>query len=56
MTKKNEEIILENTEEIKINEGMLSWAGKIFFAGVAAYLAGVGLGNLQTNHPIYLLN
>lgn len=26
-----------------LQEASLSWAGKIFFAGVAAYLAGIGL-------------
>jgi hypothetical protein len=30
-------------QQLQLQEASLSWAGKIFFAGVAAYLAGIGL-------------
>lgn len=46
--KKETETVLKETTENKVQpeqlqEVSLSWAGKIFFAGVAAYLAGIGL-------------
>lgn len=35
----------------QLNEFSLSWAGKLFFAGVASYLAGVGLQKMGTPAP-----
>ena len=43
------------TEQVKtpeiIQEISLTWAGKLFFAGVAAYLAGVGLEKFGKKAP-----
>lgn len=36
----------EKPEKEVLQEFSLSWAGKVFFAGVAAYLTGVGLDKL----------
>lgn len=34
-----------------LQEASLSWAGKIFFAGVAAYLTGIGLQRAGSKQP-----
>ena len=55
--KKEEVLLTEERKNIKnitekenplsnLNEGWLSWAGKIFFTGVATYLAGVAMEKL----------
>lgn len=44
----------EVVDPAKLQEASLSWAGKIFFAGVAAYLVGLGLergGKLPSSPP-----
>ncbi|MFA6049839.1 MAG: hypothetical protein WC761_01460 [Candidatus Paceibacterota bacterium] len=35
----------------QLNEISLSWAGKLFFAGVASYLAGIGLQKMGGGPP-----
>ena len=44
--KLKEEKKVENSSVEELNEVSLSWAGKLFFAGIASYLAGVGLEKL----------
>ena len=42
MDEKDIKILAENQSKTTLNEGMLSWAGKLFFASIASYLADVG--------------
>lgn len=60
MSSENKKTVLEQSSESaassssqkeQLNEFSLSWAGKLFFAGVASYLAGVGLQKAAAGAP-----
>lgn len=46
--KKNVKALSEKTAATTLQETNLSWAGKIFFAGLAFYLAGAGMQKFST--------
>lgn len=54
--KENAVVLTEETENTvaapeQLNEIQLSWAGKLFFAGLAAYLTGTALQKFGTHAP-----